>query len=128
MLPLRYPRLWFLLGLLLVLAVAVGSLLPGPSLPKLSVGDKVEHAGAYFLLMVWFAGLYPRKRHVLIALALVGLGIALDLLQLTTKTRQFDVADILANSFGILVGLVLSVSVLGGWCQRLERLLLAPST
>jgi VanZ family protein len=117
-----------LLGSLLVLAVIFGSLLPGPSLPKVSVGDKVEHAAAYFSLMVWFGGLYPRNRHWLIALALVGLGVALDLLQLTTETRQFDVADIAANSFGILVGLVLSVSVLGGWCRRLERLLPAPST
>lgn len=128
MLPLRYPRLWLLLGSLLVLAVVVGSLLPGPSMPKVSVGDKLQHAAAYGSLMVWFGGLYPRNRHWLVAVALVGLGVTLDLLQLTTETRQFDVADIVANSFGILVGLVLSISVLGGWCQRLERLLPAPST
>ena len=48
---------------------------------RLSYSDlwsKVEHAAAYFSLMVWFGGLYPRNRHWLIALALVGLGVALD--------------------------------------------------
>jgi VanZ family protein len=127
LLPLRYPWLWAALGWLLVLGVITGSLLPGPSLPAVGVNDKVEHAGAYFLLMVWFAGFYQRKYQGAIALGLVGLGVALDLLQLLTMTRQFDVADILANSFGTLLGLCLSLSILGGWCQKLERLVWAPN-
>lgn len=127
MLPLRYPRLWGAFGWLLVLGVVAGSLLPGPSLPTIGVSDKIEHAGAYFLLMVWFAGIYHRKYQGAIAVGLVGLGVALDVLQLMTRTRQFDVADIVANSVGILLGLVLSLSVLGGWCQRLERLVVAPN-
>ena len=123
MLPLRYPWLWLALGWLLVLGVCVGSLLPAPVLRtmSLSVGDKLLHAGSYFLLMVWFAGLYPRGRHLWIALILLALGIALDIAQGRTRTRSFDLEDIAANGAGILFGLVLSVSLLAGWCGRLER-------
>ena len=127
MLPLRYPWLWAIAGWLLVLAVATGSLVPGPALPTIGVSDKIEHAGAYFVLMLWFGGLYERRRHGFIALGLVGLGIALDLLQLTTRTRSFELADIAANSLGVVLGLGLSLSLLGGWCQKLERLVWAPN-
>jgi VanZ family protein len=127
LLSLRYPWLWAIAGWLLVLAVVAGSLLPGPSLPTVAVGDKIQHAGAYCLLMVWFGGLYERRRHGVIALGLVALGVALDLLQLTTRTRTFDVADVVANSVGVLLGLCLSMAVLGGWCQKFERLIWAPN-
>ena len=126
MLKLRYPRIWVVVGWLLVAGVIVGSLVPGQALRAVSWNDKVTHAGSYFLLMVWFAGLYSRQRHIWIALGLLALGVALDSLQLTTKTRHFDLRDVAANGFGILVGLTLSVWLLEGWCQRIERLLLAP--
>ena len=125
MLPLRYPKMWLALGWVLVLGVVTGSLLPGPKLPSFGVSDKVMHAASYFLLMVWFAGLYRRAFHPLIGLVLLALGVTLDLLQGMTETRSFDPRDIVANALGILSGLVLSVLLLEGWCQRLERRLAA---
>ena len=83
------------------------------------------HAGSYFLLMVWFAGLYGRKLPHVDRAGLVSLGIALDLAQTGTETRSFELRDILANALGVLVGLVLSLWVFAGWCQRVERRLLA---
>ena len=128
MLPLRYPRLWVIPGLALVLAVAVAELIPGPMLPKIGVSDKLEHASAYFALMLWFAGIYRRQTLPLVALGLFALGFLLDVLQLTTKTRSFELYDVLANGCGILAALVLAVLLTGGWCQRVERLWWAPST
>ena len=127
MLPLRYPWLWMIPGWALVIAVATGTLLPGPMIRAVAFNDKLEHAGAYFVLMIWFAGLYSRKRLPLVALGLFVLGFALDALQLTTRTRTFDLHDVLANGCGILAGLVLAVLLIGGWCQRIERLWWAPS-
>ncbi len=124
MLPLRYPTTWALLGWLLVVGVATGSLLPGPVVQVISYNDKVMHASSYFVLMVWFGGLYPRSKHLRIAVALLGLGVALDLLQGLTATRSLDIFDIAANSVGLVLGLALSTSLLEGWCQRLERRLL----
>jgi len=121
MLPLRYPWVWLALGWALVAAVCLGSLVPGSSVPEIRLSDKLLHAGSYFLLMVWFAGLYPRGRHVWIALVLFGLGLALDVLQSATATRMFEPRDVAANAAGILVAFALSFWLLEGWIQRMER-------
>jgi VanZ family protein len=103
----------------------VGSLIPGPALQQVHISDKVMHAGAYFVLMVWFAGLYRRGLYPWIAAVLLGLGVGLDLLQLLTETRSFDWYDLAMNSAGIGAGLALSFLLLGGWCERVERRLLS---
>jgi hypothetical protein len=126
MLPLRYPWAWKLVGWLLVAGVVFGSLMPGHSVPSVVSNDKLLHGATYFLLMIWFAGLYPRGRHLSIALGLLALGAALDLLQGLTSTRSFDLRDIAANAAGISAALVLSYWLLEGWCQRMEQWL-APS-
>lgn len=125
MLPLRFPRLWSCLGWLLVIAVIVGSLMPGQAMQDVRVDDKVMHAGAYFVLMVWFAGFYRHSAYPVIATVLLALGLALDLLQLLTDTRSFDWYDVAMNSTGVILGFVLSTLLLGGWCQRVEQRLLS---
>lgn len=125
MLPLRFPWLWMALGWLLVVGVCVGSLIPGTSLPRFRIEDKFLHAGSYFLLMIWFAGLYEKRRHIVIACGLVALGLALDVLQSRVSTRSFDLFDVAANTAGIIVGWAISVSLLEGWCRRVERFLFA---
>ena len=124
MLTLRYPYLWLSLGWLLVIVVIVGSLLPGPVIQQITppVNDKIEHFTAYFAMMIWFAGLYPRAKHLRVAGALLFLGIALDVLQGTaTTTRNFELLDIAADAVGIAVALGLAYWLLEGWCQRLEH-------
>ena len=124
--PLRLRWLWWSLGVLLVVGVCVGSLLPGEIvIVPLSVGDKWLHAGSYLLLMVWFGGIYHTRRHLAVAGVLFALGLVLDILQGTVRSRTFDLLDVAANAVGILVGLVLARSLLAGWCHRVERLILA---
>jgi VanZ family protein len=125
LLPLRYPALWSVLGWLLVASVIGGSLIPGPALQSIDVDDKVMHAGAYFILMVWFAGFYTRTAYPIIATVLLLLGAGLDLLQGLTATRSFDWYDVAMNGAGVIVGLAASLLLLGGWCQRVERRLLS---
>ena len=125
LLPLRFPKLWSAIGWLMIAAVIVGSLIPGPAVAAVGVNDKVMHAAAYFLLMVWFAGCYRRDRYLTIAAALVALGIGLDTLQVLTATRSFDWYDVAMNCAGVVAGLALSWSLLGGWCQRVEQRLLS---
>ena len=122
MLSLRYPWIWWTGAWFLVLGVCVGSLLPAAVVPMGPPGgDKLLHASAYCVLMLWFGGLYRRNRHVVVALALFAFGVALDMLQGLTETRSFELADIAADAVGVFAGLLLSVSLLEGWCQRLER-------
>ena len=124
MLPLRYPYIWLSLGWVLVVGVVVGSLLPAPIVHEITppVSDKLMHFTAYFLMMVWFAGLYPRAKHLHVGGALLFLGISLDILQGTaTQTRNFELLDIVADAVGIAAALALAFWLLEGWCQRLER-------
>lgn len=123
---LRYPTLWHAGGWLLVAAVVGGSLMPGDSLGTVgAVHDKLLHAGAYCLLMVWFAGLYPRSRHGVIAVVLLAFGLGLEIAQDRLVSRQFDPLDLAANATGVLAGLALSWSVLERWCARVEQRLLS---
>jgi VanZ family protein len=125
LLPLRFPKLWSAIGWLLIAAVIVGSLIPAPVVAAVAVSDKVMHAGTYFMLMVWFAGFCRRGLYPAIAVVLLALGLGLDLLQRLTETRSFEWYDIAMNSTGVIVGLVLSLLLLGGWCQRVEQRLLS---
>jgi VanZ family protein len=80
------------------------------------------HFSSYFLLTIWFCGLYDKRRnYIVIAAVLIGLGALLDLLQGATSTRHFDIYDILANTIGVLLGFVLALVLVGGWCQTVER-------
>jgi len=108
-------------------AVIVGSLVPNNVVVTLGFGlrDTAMHAGAYFILMVCFAGLYRRTLYPIIAVVLLALGLGLDFLQLLTDTRSFDWKDIAMNSAGVFVGLILSFALIGGWCQRVEQRLLS---
>ena len=121
MLPLRYSTVWSLLGWMLVFIVIAVSLLPGPAVVYYSLIDKIGHAFSYCLLMVWFAGLYTRRWHVVIAFALVAQSAVLELVQAGLPYRSFDTMDLLANTGGIAVGLMLSLLVLAGWCLMVEK-------
>ena len=121
MLALRFPKLWLGLGWVLLALVCLGSLLPASAVSTLE-NDKLAHFGSYLILSLWFGGLYGKPRHyIAIAAILIAFGAVLDLLQGLTATRHFDAADILANSAGVLLGFLVSVAALGGWCRVVER-------
>lgn len=126
MLPLRYPKFWAAAGWLLIAGVIVGSLIPNEAVPTVGgLNDKAMHAGAYFTLMVWFAGFCRRSLYPLIAGVLVALGVGLDLLQQLTETRVFEWYDVAMNCTGVAVGFVASLLFFGGWSQRVEQRLLS---
>jgi len=120
---LRHPVLWMLSGLVLLLLVATGSVIPFVVVSEYDAADKVVHMLSYFVLMVWFSGMYERRRQAPIALTLILFGIVLEFIQAQLPYRQFDPIDLVANATGILLGLCLSLLVLSGWCQRVERVL-----
>ena len=120
--PLKAPWLWLALGWLLVAGACLGSLLPGNRLPMPGGYDKMLHGVTYCLLMIWFAGIYRVRRYPLIAGGLVLLGLALEFGQRLVVSRAFEAFDLLANVLGIVLGMALAITVLGGWCQRVEGL------
>ncbi|MFV1983246.1 MAG: VanZ family protein [Thiohalomonadales bacterium] len=78
----------------------------GYNIPNL---DKLEHIFSYFLLMFLFAQCYKIWRiRIIYAVAFISLGVALEILQRFTSTRQFEYADMIANTSGIILGLMFS--------------------
>ncbi len=72
-------------------------------MPDVDHIDKFFHFIAYAGLMGWFAQLYwSISTRVLLAGGLVAMGIGLEFLQALTPERQLEVADMLANSTGVL--------------------------
>lgn len=92
-------------GWLYAAAIVFLSLTPKPPDPGFAYGDKLGHLLAYGLLMFWFCFLY-RYRYTRLAYGIgwVLLGIALEFAQGATGDRSFEIADMAANSLGVLVG------------------------
>ena len=82
-----------------------------PEPPRLDIeqGDKLQHLAAYGSLMLWFAQIaVARKPRLRTAVALVGLGIALEYAQRATGYRTFSYADMAANAAGVACGWLLA--------------------
>jgi VanZ family protein len=122
LLALRHPRLWLVSGWTLVVLAVVASIVPMTDLPTMGgVSDKLEHAVAYSVLTLWFAGIYPKSRYPMIGVGLLVMGIVIEGLQGAMNWgRQADLRDVYANTLGIVCGLLLALIWLGGWAQRVE--------
>jgi VanZ family protein len=100
-------RVWRAVGFGLVMLVIWLSLTPHPVHIPVANGDKLGHFAAFATLMFWFAQLETGHRaRVAYAIGFVALGVALEFAQRLTGYRVFDVADMVANAIGVLLGWV----------------------
>lgn len=133
MLPLRYVVRWRVAGVLLLLAVFVGTLVPAIwfradfNLRVLVDFDKVAHFTAFLILAVWFSGQYARRSWWKIAVGLVTFGIIIELCQRMTTYRSAEWLDLFADVVGIAAGLLIARAGAGGWSLRVEQWLFARS-
>ena len=120
---LRFSALWLGLGWLVIAVIfyfslSHHSLEPHTHLPI----DKVEHFSAYVGLMWWFSQLYTRtSQRVWLAIALVGMGILVEILQGMTGYRDMSAGDAVADTLGILVGWWLVGTRFGNVLSRLDQ-------
>jgi VanZ family protein len=104
---LKYRFFWLLIGYALVALIVYLSL---TSKQVIYMGlfknqDKVYHAFAYFAVMSWFSQIYHRNvQRAQLVVALVFLGILMEILQGFTPTRDPDIADAMADTAGVLLG------------------------
>jgi hypothetical protein len=118
---LPHRRLWMILGFVLVATVIVSSLVPGGDSIKMPGGDKLLHALAYLTLMVWFAGLQPRRAWRWVAIGLLLMGLGLEIAQGAMHMhRVADARDMAANAAGVIIGLLLAAAGAATWAYRLE--------
>jgi VanZ family protein len=100
--------------LIAVVVVITGSILPGDSLPlrmldRLHISDKVEHFCAYAVLAL-LPALHERARVIVAAtIGAIALGIALEYVQRYSGWRDYEVADMIADTAGVWFGLAVGL-------------------
>jgi len=125
--PLNTPQLdraplWWGLGWALVALVIFFSLEPKPPEVPGDPGNWSGHLIAYGTLAGWFTRLLYARRSRLLALALlVSMGVVLEFLQGMTGYRTYDPLDMLANTCGVLLGLLLAPPRLPNGLPTVER-------
>ncbi len=110
---LKFRFIWLFIGYLLISLVVYLSLTSNPVDVELSIPyeDKFFHCLAYFVLMAWFAQIYHRSlQRNMIALTFVIMGVVLEYLQSFDPTRMSEFADMIANSTGVVLGLMLALT------------------
>ena len=90
--------------------------LPGPQLPDIHIGDKIEHFSAFFILSIFLnlTLIFQRKSYLLFKFAkLVTVIICLsygaidELHQMFIPGRTADIRDWLADSTGVILGVLI---------------------
>ena len=123
---LKLSFLWLGLGGVMVALVIYLSLTSSPVDTGLSFPyqDKVFHAFAYFALMAWFAQIYHgRFQRNLIAVMLVIMGVMLEYLQSFDPNRFYEYADMFANSTGVVLGFLVTLTGVKNCLIRFEKVI-----
>lgn len=118
---LRFARFWQATAWLLLIAVVVMSLIPGPPSPPVLTWDKSQHAFAWGLLSWWFLQAWEGRRPMGWCVFLLVTAALVELLQGTTGYRTSDWLDMLANTVGLAIGLTLWSTPAGGVFHWMEH-------
>ena len=82
--------------------------------------DKANHAIAYAAIAGWWAALVPGRRWKAAALAMT-FGLSMEFAQAVLPYRAFELADMVANGVGVVIGLLLSLVLLPHGFAGLRR-------
>jgi VanZ family protein len=121
--PLKFNKTWKAIGFGFVVLVIYLSLTPDPVDLGAPEGLKIDHVLVYTWLMLWFAQIYrSTATRFWLAVMFIVLGIALEYLQGLTDYRGFEFSDMLINSFGVALGLLLAHSALQNGLATVEKI------
>lgn len=118
-------RVWWVLGVLLIVAATIVCLIPNTEIPKdFELNDKVSHLIGHGALAAYFAGLMPRRSWWKIFVLLLLFGTVIECAQHYMQFgREGDPRDVIANSLGTVLGLVAARCGLARWPEFAARLL-----
>ena len=117
-------KFWWGLGFVLVTFAVVVCLLPARDVGVFGEHDKLSHLAGHGSMAAYFAGLVPMRRWWKIFVFLLLLGVAIELAQYWMNVgREADARDVLANSIGAALGLLLARLGLARWPEFVEQLL-----
>jgi VanZ family protein len=123
-------RFWWALGVLLIGVAIYYCLVPQQEIPgAFDFNDKVSHVVGHGALALYFSALVPRRSWWKIFLFLLVLGTGIEFAQHYMHLgRHADVRDVLANSLGAALGLLLAWLGLSRWAQWAARLTGQPAS
>lgn len=100
--------------------VAIFSLLPAPQI-SIEGGDKVLHFFTYFILSSCFTVLVRFDKSLpFIVIGLCSYGVMIEFLQGLTVYRSMEVFDMLANSAGVVSGLLIRMTSIPVLFRQIE--------
>ena len=106
---LRYKNFWLAMGFTMITFVVYQTLTSSPLGTGIRISDKLLHITGYFGMMGWFVQIFnDRKQKILLAAGFVGMGIMLEFIQGWGGIRQYEVADMLANTTGVALAWALA--------------------
>jgi VanZ family protein len=82
--------------------------------------DKWLHGITFLALSIWLTGLYERSAYWRIGFGLLVFGLIIEGCQRMVSYRTADWMDVGADAAGIILGLVIGLAGIGGWCLRAE--------
>ncbi|MEO6801468.1 MAG: VanZ family protein [Rhodanobacter sp.] len=121
---LRWQTAWVVLGTLIMAWTLWMALTPDPDITlPFPNGDKVLHVITFTCLMGWWGNVYRARRpRAWAALGCLAFGIFIEFAQWFDPPREADVFDVLADSIGILIALLLLRTPLAGVLASVEAL------
>ena len=122
---LTHQRTWIALGVMIIAAIWIFSLIPNPPHIGVEGEDKAGHFVAYGIMMLWWSQILVRSRdRLIIAAAFVAMGIAIEFVQGWTGWRTFEVADMIADAIGVALGWGIACTPAGTILARFENAIL----
>ena len=123
----RHPALWLAAWSVMIVAVIVLSLVPGPPIPDVMTIAKFDHFLAYLALAGFAVQLFEnRNAQFVAAVAMAVLGIALELAQgYLTTWRDMSLYDACVDTVGVAAGLATTWTPLANLLQQIEARLLS---
>ena len=127
MLPLRHQKRWRVAGIAILLIVLTATVLPTlwfwHKFPhgQFLLLDKWLHILTFLFLSLWFSGQYKRSSYWRLGIGLIAFGVLIELCQAMISYRTAEWMDLVADIFGIGVGLIIAIAGAGGWSLRLEQ-------
>ena len=104
---LKYRKHWLVIGWCLIALVGYLSLTLKPPEVGIELWDKLNHLIAYTVLMGWFGQIYTTNKHrIIYAVGLIIMGITIEIFQGMGPHRMFEYNDMLANTLGVGIAVV----------------------
>ena len=127
MLALKYSRSWQITGFMCLALIITMALLPDVLFwsfdphAAFKLSDKGLYIFTFTFLTVWFSGQYSRQSYWRLAIGLIAFGALIEIVQGMVNYRSSEWLDLTADGAGIVLGLIIARTGMGGWSLRVEQ-------